>query len=387
MTVSITDEPFTYRQDVSASFFHDVLIGGPGASRRLERHATEMRAVRAVRELEARRSIASAGFEYRVEPNRTPGQGGNFAPPAWLNQYFATANRPRRVLAGLMRSVPLPQGASSVNTPVIASGSAVQPTPDGSVVPDQDITDSASSSAAVPITGNADIALQLLEQSPPSAGSDIAIFTDLLEAYDAQLETQLLVGTGGTGIDAQLLGVTNVTGINTVTYTSGSPTGLALDPLLGQVAAKIGDTRSAPPQCWLMRTARWTWFQTSEDNSNRPFGLATGFYLGNDDDTPDPIGGFLGWPVFLADAIPTTLSGNPGSFAVGTGTQDAVVCIRPTDSILFESDIVTSIFREPLSGSAGVRLQMHGYAGALTARRPAGIGVVGGSGLARASGF
>jgi hypothetical protein len=280
-----------------------------------------------------------------------------------------------------MRRFPVPPGVSSVNVPIIGTGTQVQTSPDSAAVPDRDFTDSPGSSAAVPLAGRADVALQLLEQSPPGAYLDWAIFQDLAEDYDYQLELQLLNGVGGTGNGAQLLGVMQVPGTNAITYTDASPTGSEIDPYLGNAFAKVGDNRLRPPQCWLMRSARWAWFMTSEDGtSNRPFGLDTRFYLGNDDDTPDPISGFLGLPAFLDDAIPANLSGNPGAFT-NSGTQDAVICLRPTDLLLLEGEPRTAVYREPLSGQLGVRIELHNYAAAITGRRPASISVVGGTGL------
>jgi hypothetical protein len=179
-----------------------------------------------------------------------------------------------------------------------------------------------------------------------------------------------------------------VPNIISVAYTDASPTGVELWPPLSKVPAQIGDARNRPPECWMMRTARWCWLQGSEDagTDQRPFGLSTRFYLGNDDGTPDPISGMMGWPVFLNDAIPATL-GSTNGVTVGAGTQDVIICLRPRDSILLESEPRTLIAREPLSGSLGVRLQMHCNAAAITARRPAGIGVLQGTGLAVQSGY
>ncbi len=354
-----------------ASYFRDMLLGGPAAEQRLTRHREQMELVRREREQRARRVMSVMGAEYRVEPDRTPGYGGYFAPPVWLNQFFATANRPGRVLAGLIPRFPLPRGCQSINIPILTTGTIDGPDTDDYPVPSQGITDSSTTSAAAPFAGKANVSLQLLEQSPPGAYLDWALFLDLAESYDAQLETALLLSVDGT--PNSLAGVTTVTGTNTVTYTSASPTGGAMYPYLGSLAAQIGDNRLKPPECYLMRTARWAWLMTQESTANLPFGLNTPFYLGSDDQTPDPIGAILGWPVFLNDALPATL---------GAGAnQDQVICLRPRDLLLLESEPQTMINRERLSGSLGVGIEMHGYAAALTGRRPAGISVLSGTGL------
>jgi hypothetical protein len=296
------------------------------------------------------------------------------SPPAWLNELFATANRPGRVLAGLMPRFALPLGVSSVNVPVIGTGTNVQAAIDDAAVVDQDITDSEASSHVVPFGGQADVALQLLEQSPAGAHLDWAIFMDLTEAYDYDLEFQLLTGMG----ESSLLGITSV-GTSTVKYDDVSPSGKKMWPSLSQVPAKIGKTRLLPPECWLMTTSRWSWYQGSEDVSERPFGLSPIFIGKDDDSTPDPIGGMMGWPVFLDDAIPANLGSG--------GKQDVVICLRPRDMILLEGAPQTLVAREPGSGSLGVRLQLHCNTAALTNRRPAGIGTLTGTGMTVQAGY
>lgn len=389
-----TSSELVYSPTGGHSYYRDFLaretgrIMSPGFEGRLTRHAEQMEIIRRAREARAWDRARNGGLEFRVTPDRTDGTGGYFSPPAWLNELFATANRPGRVLAGLMPKFPLPLGVSSVNVPIIGTGTLEQPATDDYAVVDQDITDSAGTSSVVPIAGQADIALQLLEQSPQGAHADWAIFQDLSEAYDSDLETQLIIGSDGAAnvVTAQLLGVLVVSNIISVPYTSGSPTGSGMWTPLSKVPAQVGDARDRPPECWLMRTARWAWFQGAEDTATRPFGLSTRFYLGNDDQTPDPVSGIMGWPVFLNDAIPATLGGT-GGLVQGAGTQDAIICLRPRDLILLEGDPRTLVAREPLSGSLGVRVQLHCNAAAITGRRPAGIGVLQGTGMTVQSGY
>jgi hypothetical protein len=379
LTADATSSELVYWPGGAHSFYRDAvaqrgLIRAPGFEERLARHGEQMVNVSKARRERERRLIASGAFEFRVEPDRVDGTGGYFSPPAWLNQLFATANRPRRILADLMPTFPLPSGVSQVNVPILTAGSSDQPTPDDAADPDQDITDAAAQSTVALFSGEVDAALQLLEQSPAGAHLDWAMFMDLSESYDASLEAQLLVGTG---LGDQLLGVVTAASAATITIT-GTPTGSVMYPFFGQVIAQIGDNRLLPPQCWLMRTARWAWIKTSEDSATLPFDIGGIGYLGSTDDTPDPIGGIAGFPVFLDDAIPNTL---------GAGTQDLIIALRPHDGILLEGEPQTLVAREPLSGNLGVRLQLHGYAAALTGRRPAGIGVLQGPGMVKPAGF
>lgn len=377
-----TSSELVYAPTAKVSYFRDLLaregkVSSPGCEQRLAHHAEQMVNIAAERQKCAEQRLRLGGFELRVEPGTTDGQGGYFSPPAWLNQLFATANRPRRVLADLMSSFPLPAGVSQVNLPIIGTGSVVAPTQPGSAVPDQDITDSAGSSMVAPFAGMVDVALQLIDMAPPGAHVDFAIFSDLSEAYDADLETQLISGTG-TG--QQLLGVTNVPpSSNLITFTNAAPTGSLLYPYLGQAFAQVSDNRFVAPQCWLMRGARWAWIKTSEDSATLPFDISSPTYLGSTDDTPDPIGGIVGLPVFLEEAISNTQG--------AAGNQDVIIALRPTDLILLEGEPQTMVAHEPGSGTLTARIEMHSYAAAITDRRPAGVSVVSGTGLSKPSGF
>lgn len=329
----------------------------------------------------AHRALRAGGFETRVEPNPSSGHGSSFTPPLWLIQMFASSRRARRVLADLIPAhFPMPAGVLSVNVPILTKGTVVQPQDPTGAVAQQHITDAAGSSLAVTFAGQEDVALQLLEQSPPGAHIDWALMQDMTQSYDADIEAQLLNGLG-TSYN-QLLGVANVAGINPVTFTQASPTGSLLYPFLGQAASAIGDNRDVPPEVWLMRTARWSWLATSEDTQGLPFGLPSPFFMGNTDDTPDPIGGLIGWPVFLDDAI--TATGGAG------GNQDTILSLRPSDILFFEGNpqiSVGNVYTEPGSGSLSVKIGVHDYAAAITNRYPTGISVISGTGMVVQSGF
>jgi HK97 family phage major capsid protein len=378
---AVKSEPLTYRRDVRASYFQDLVLKDrmPGAPERLRRHAQEMEVLAKDRERAARRRLDEGGFEYRVEPNTTQGTGGYFAPPAWLIQLFAPARHAQRVLADLIpASFPLPRGVQSINVPIIeSSGTQVLPVANNQGQPDQDITAAAGSSNVVTLSGQADVALQLLEQSPPGAHIDWALFKDMTGSYDAQLEGQLMNGAGSAS--NQLTGVLNVPSQVDITFTNATPTGALLYPYLGQAVAQIGDGRLVPPEAWLMRTARWAWITTSEDTAGLPFGLPSPFFMGNTTDTPDPVGGLIGFPVFLDDAIPAT-------FGAG-GNQDQIACLRPSDLIFFEGTPQMSVDLEVLSANLGARLIYRNYAAAITSRFASGIAAIAGTGLVVQSGF
>jgi hypothetical protein len=160
-------------------------------------------------------------------------------------------------------------------------------------------------------------------------------------------------------------------------------------PYFGQTMAQVADgsngvsgiptARQKPPECWLFRTARWAWLMSTEDTATRPYGINGIGFLGSTEDTPNPVGGLLGLPVFLDDAIAYNLG--------AAGNQDQVFALRPSDMLFFEGAPTVAVINEPGSGNLMVRLQLRKYAAAITNRRPQGIGVLGGTGFALVTGY
>jgi hypothetical protein len=384
--VQVTREPLTYERHLTTtSYFKDRIdleMHGDNAARsRLERHGKEMDVELARRDAEARSILAGAKIETRADPSRTPGMGGYFAPPLWLVEKFAPAKRPARLIANLIDAegglFPLPSGVQSVNIPLLTTGNAEVPEADDEDDDSQNITDIAKSSPVVTISGDSDAALQLLEQSGAGAAFDWAMFKDLAESYDADLDSQILYGTGSGG---QFTGITTVvTTANAIAYTDASPTLSEMYPSLGKAAAAVGDNRNLPPQAWLMRTARWAWIGTSLDSSSRPIvPPALGPPPRPAEDEPQATSSILGWPVYCDDSISVTLG--------ATGTQDQIVVFRPADLLLLEGTPHTAVMMEPLSGSLQVRIQLRNYA-ALVIGHVSSIAIVTGTGMVVQSGW
>ena len=378
MDVAVLSEPLTYERHSPHSYFKDLIASEGGenaATSRLARHERELAVELERRDQKARASKPDdveyrAGIrEQRATPSRAPGQGGSFAPPLWLIDAFATAPRAPRVLAAAMPGFPLPNGIQSVNVPRLTTGTHTQPVADASADPSRDIVDAATTSPVVTISGHGDVALQLLEQSPAGAHLDWAYFKDLSESYDAQLEAQLINGSGNNGQLAGLL--TFVTGANAVSYTDGTPTATEMFLLLGRVVAAVGNNRRLPPEIWLMTTSRLAWIGSGEDQQQRPLMIADRDGTGELD--------LLTFPVKLDDAMPTNL---------GAGqNQDAIIACRPSDGLLFESEPRIGVHLEVLSGTLQARLQLHRYVAALNGRYPASTAALQGTGMAIAAGF
>jgi hypothetical protein len=78
----------------------------------------------------------------------------------------------------------------------------------------------------------------VLERSFP--GLDLVIYNDLVAAHDAELDSQLLNGSGSAG---QHLGIRNVSGLISVSYTDGTPTGAELLPKIYDAIQQVASNR------------------------------------------------------------------------------------------------------------------------------------------------
>lgn len=375
--MAVLSEPLTYSEHSRNSFFRDLceVAGcaaprnrGEDAAARLARHQAEMRVEFAAR---AQRHSQPEGVEFRTNPNTTPGSGGEFAPPLWLVDRFASSARAGRPLADLCNPMLLPPGVSSVHTPRLVVGSTADVMSDGGAVPTQDLTSADASSKVVTIGGDLDVSQQLLEQSP--GGFDVSAFIDLNRAYNQSLEVQLLVGTG-TG--NQLLGLSNVSvpAGNSVSG-AGDSTVAAFWPHLGQVAANVGNNRFLPPEVCLMAPRRWFWVASSVDGQSRPVAspgpasITGGAVAGGS----PPVGRVLGLPVWADGAIPAGAS------------ADTVYFVRPSDMFLWEGPPFFTARGNPLSETLQTRLQIHRAAAFIPHRYPSGVGFL--TGLPRPTNF
>ena len=301
-------------------------------------------------------------LEARANPSSVLGSGGEFDVPLFLVDKFASAARAGRPLADLVGSTPLPPGISSIHIPRMTTGSQTTVQADNTAVAGQDLATVDVVAPVVTIAGQLDVSQQLFDMAP--MGFDTYAFTDLLRAYDRNLEAQMLLGSGTAG---QMLGVTNVAGINMVNGSTAT-TLAGLWPLLGQAGAAVGNTRALPAEVWLLAPRRWFWMASSLDSSNRPISTPgngapqpTGLDLAGG---AAPVGPMLGLPTYLDGALPAGTS------------PDTAVCFRPSDMFLFEGPPRLIVAANPLSATLQIRLSLHRYVAWVPQRYPAGIGVV-----------
>ena len=361
-------ESLVYAPHSRDSFFRDIVLAqlrrDPDARARLARHGRQMVVERAERARVAATEFGAVmqTLEARANPSSVLGSGGEFDVPLFLVDKFASAARAGRPLADLVGSTPLPPGISSIHIPRMTTGSQTTVQADNTAVAGQDLATVDVVAPVVTIAGQLDVSQQLFDLAP--MGFDTYAFTDLLRAYDRNLEAQMLLGSGTAG---QMLGVTNVAGINMVNGSTAT-TLAGLWPLLGQAGAAVGNTRALPAEVWLLAPRRWFWMASSLDSSNRPISTPgngapqpTGLDLAGG---AAPVGPMLGLPTYLDGALPAGTS------------PDTAVCLRPSDMFLFEGPPRLIVAANPLSATLQIRLSLHRYVAWVPQRYPAGIGVV-----------
>jgi len=361
--VTSVHEARTYERGNGRSYLQDLArvqlnIDGGDARERLQRHAQDV----------------ATDPEYR-DLDRTDGNGGYFVPPAWLMSQYIELARPGRAYANLVNSQPLPPGTDSINIPRVSSGTAtgVQ-TADNQAVAEQDLDDDYINAPVRTIAGQQDVAIQLLDQSP--VNFDEVIFRDLTADYATKADLQVISGSGSSG---QVTGVRSTSGIETITYTTATPTVAQLYSKVADAVQRIHTLRYMAPTVIVMTPRRWAYLLAATDNNGRP--LVTP-QAGNPQNAiatlgavaaEQVVGQMHGLPVVTDPNMPT---------ALGTGTnQDVIHVLRASDLLLYESGIRTRVLPEVGSGTLTVRLQVYGYIAFTAARYPKSVVEIGGTGL------
>ena len=356
-SVEVRGDEAIYRPDrPEGSFFGDMYHaerGDRGAQARLDRHQAQM--------------------VDRFDLNSTDGTGGNYVPPVYLQDEFVLLARAGRPFANAVRSLSLPPRTDSINVPQMATGTAVAAQSDLGSVQETDATDALITVPVRTIAGQQDFSRQLFDRSTP--GIDQIVGADLEAAYATGLDVQTLSGSG-TAPNAR--GILNVSGIISVSFTSGSPTVPLLYPKLADAIQQIHTNRFLSPSAIVMHPRRWAWILAALDASNRP--LVTPYAPQNSAallervGAENVVGGMHGLPVIVDSSIPTNL---------GAGTnEDRIIVTRLEDLYLFEdSSPYGATYYEVLSQNLAIRVQRWGYFAFTGERYPKATAVISGTGL------
>ncbi len=327
----------------------------PQAQARISRHSEEMK------------------VEYR------DGSTSNYAGlvvPQYLTDLAAELARAGRPFANLCTALPLPNDGMTINISRVTTGStaAAQAT-ENSAVSEQDIDDTLLSVDVRTIAGQQDISRQALDRG---TGIDALIMADLSGAIATTLDDGIINGAGTSGT---LLGIKNISGINAVTYTDGSPTVGEFYPKLLDAIQKINSNRYAGPDLIVMHPRRAAWMAAGVDGNSRPLVLPDVNVPSNAMGT-GPLAGYGSTGMQVA-GIPIVTDANIQTDAGSGNNEDNVFVVRRADMLLFESAGAPMMVRmdQTLGGNLTVKMVAWQYACFIGGRYPAAISMISGTGL------
>lgn len=378
----VKKEERTYTQQKNsagvASFFSDAFNAERGdfnARGRLDRHSVEVRA-------------EGEGVESRAT-NTTSFAG--LVVPQYLVELAALALRNGRPVANVCTHMTLPDQGMSLIIPrgTTAATEASQVTENTSV----SSTDEVWANLTVPvvtIAGQQDVSRQSLERGMP--GIDQLIYADLAGAYHAELDRQVINGSGASN---QMLGILQTAGIGAATAFGAVPTATNFSlKVAGQVAAVSSAGAQVCPQIIAMHPRRWGWENGLVDSSGRPIVIPTDQGPFNVLSLLKLLGNSASEPGAAFPQLSTTLARIVGMMQgldvitdlnipinVGTNVEDIVIVFDPNQAFLWEQgDKMPRLFRfeQTLGNQLTTKLVTYGYAAFTAGRYPSAFGKIGG---------
>ena len=298
--------------------------------------------------------------------------------PQYLVDEYAPIARAGSAFYNAVPKKDLPAYGNKIEISRITTGSAAaEQASENSAVQETNMDDTLLTVNVDTIAGQQDVSRQALERGgQPGFSMENIIFQDLVAAYFGKLDQLMIDGSGSSG---QPLGIRNVSGLNTVTYTDGTPTVGEAFPKLADAVQKVNANRFAPAQAIIMHPRRWGFFTAGVDGNSRPLVLPAGNNPDNAMGVGDAaaygnvVGNLLGLPV-ITDANVTTTDG-------GGNDQDQIYVVKADDHILFEDNLFQLKFEETNAGSLTTKMVVYGYVAFASGRYPTGITKIQGTGL------
>jgi HK97 family phage major capsid protein len=354
-SVRVRAEARTYRPDGEHSFFADLYAQTfrsgdlASAEQRLHRHSLESR-------------------------DTTVSTFNGLVPPRYLLDQYAPLARAGSPFLNSLTDRALPTDGVSFVIPRVTTGSAAAMTSEAAGFNEQDMATTDLTVTVNLVSAQQDISRTLFMRG--GATVDSVIFPDLMAALMVSSNVSAI---NGNGTAPQHRGVLQVSGINAVTFTSGSPTVALLWPKLADAIQRVNALRFAPATVIYMHPRRWGWLTAALDGSRPTFEFSlvapnSVVGLGTAAEYGQVVGRVMGLPVITDANIPTNL---------GAGTnEDIIIVARATDILLWDGPEMTFSFEQTLSTSPGqVRLAVGKFQAFTAGRYPTAISTIGGTGL------
>jgi HK97 family phage major capsid protein len=292
-------------------------------------------------------------LEARDVTSADPG-AGPFLGPGYLGERFNTAARAEGSLAAALGLMPLPRGVKRIDIPRFDTGaSAGVQASEGAAVSQTDVDGGSQAGNIAPVSGRQTLSLQALEY--PEPGFDVVLARELGAAIGTAIDTQLVSGSNAAGL--QTLGLANVTGIKTVTWTDASPTSQEFVGQCWKAYNEIAGSGEgiADPDAYLtvVHPRRLAWLRHNPQASQS-----------------------------IAPEVPGRLIACAGLRTnLGGGTEDEAFVIVADELPAFASQLRLIVDVESVSGTLQVRLVAYRMIGSGFGRAPAAICRISGTGM------
>lgn len=380
-------EPLTY-QPGSHSVFRDILMAERGnldAIQRLDKHTDEMRTERVKLVTERLRAMGTVD-EPQHEARRidrlaeqrdlssTDAAGGYLVAPAYLQNDLIEVIRASRAAVNAIGVRPLPEFTDTLHIPAFETGTAVAvQSADGAAIQDTDATFGTRRADVLTIAGMQDVSRQVVDRGQPA--TDTVIFGDLSRDYAAKFDQFALNSS-----TANALGILQVSGVTSVTYTDADPTLQELVPKLAEAVDGIGTNLFLPADVFVIAPRRWAWSLAAKDSTGRP--LVSSAVPQNAAGLMARVGG-EGVVGTLLGNIPAVIDGNMPTTLGSTTSQDPVIALRTSELMIWEDPVGPYLerFDSPGSATLTVRFRLHNYVAQMHDRRPKAISKILGTGL------
>lgn len=308
------------------SFFGDLYKareqGDEGAARRLQEHSRAL---------------------------TTGSAGAGIVAPKWLTDEYASLARQGRVLANLVRNIPLGDDPRPITLPKQTAGSDAEVTEQAAendpIEDDDAFATSVDTVTPKPTAGVQIVSRQMVDMASPAI--DLLIYGDLLGAYNLKVEKK--IGTALIAVGTALPAAEPGTDTDGVLVTEAAH----YSRVFVKAAVAVRNARKLPATIAAMSVNRWGEFIDLRDTTGRPLvtgqGEAGANIVGSADVSSLEGGRYRG--VVLA---PTD----------GIALDDRFALARASDILLFESNVMRFRYEQPL-GPESIKMGVWGYTGLL----------------------
>jgi HK97 family phage major capsid protein len=270
-------------------------------------------------------------------------EGVGTVAPKWMTEEFETLARQGRSLANAVRNIPLGDDPRPMTLPKQTAGTdavVAEQAAENDPVPGTDAWDSdVDVVAPKPTTGKQVVSRQMVDMSSPAI--DQLIYGDLMAVYNLKVENKV-----GAAVIAAAGGAI-VTFANDAAFATDAD---AIDAVIDTSIA-VRNARKLGANVIAMSVNRWGKFKKLKDAQNRPL-IPVSTY------GPQNVNGI--GSVNVDGVIEDLAAVATDGIGSGTAFPESVVCLRSTDTLLFESNMLRFRFEEQ-AGPESIVLGIWGY--------------------------